>query len=61
MDFSDTQFNGKVRDPRVHEWIKKASLEFWDAYVKGDRGLEQTLKQGGFPKVSGVRVESQTK
>jgi predicted dienelactone hydrolase len=61
MDFADTQFNGKVRDSRVHEWIKRASLQFWDAYVKGDRGLEQTLKQGGFLKVSGVRVETESK
>lgn len=61
MDFADTQFNGKVRDPRVHEWIKRASLQFWDAYVKGDRGLEQTLKLGGFYKVPGVRVETERK
>ncbi len=61
MDFSDTQFNGKVRDPKVHEWVKRASLQFWDAYVKGNRGLEQALRQGGFSKVAGVRIESRSK
>lgn len=61
MDFSDTQFNGKIRDPRVHEWIKKATLLFWDAYVKGDREVQQSLKAGGFPKVSGVKVKTESK
>ncbi len=61
MDFSDTQFSGKIRDPRVHEWIKRASLQFWNAYVQRDRGQEQTLKQGGFLKVPGVQVETRSK
>ncbi len=61
MDFADAQFNGKVRDSSVHQWIEQASLLFWDAYVKGDRGLEQTLKRGGFSRVPGVHVENISK
>jgi len=61
MDFADAQFNGKVRDPRVQEWVKKATLFYWDAYVKSDRELQQTLKAGGFPKVRGVRVKTESK
>lgn len=61
MDFADAQFNGKVRDAHVHQWIKQASLLFWDAYIKGDRGLEQTLKRGGFSRVTGVQIESHSK
>ena len=61
MDFYDTQLNGRVRDPRVHKWIKQASLMFWDAYVKGNRGLQEKLKQEGFPKMPGVKVQVETK
>ena len=61
MDFADAQFNGNIRDPRVQEWIKKATLLYWDAYVKSDRELQQTLKAGGFPKVKGVRVKTESK
>ena len=61
MDFSDTQFNGKIRDPRVHKWIEEASLMYWDAYLKGKRELQETLKQGGFPKVPGVKVKVESK
>jgi len=61
MDFSDTQFNGKIRDPRVHVWVQKASLAYWDAYVKGDRQLQENLKQVGFPQVSGVKVQVEAK
>ena len=61
MDFADAQFNGKVRNPRVQEWVKKATRLFWDAYLKGDRELQQTLKAGGIPKVQGVRVRWESK
>lgn len=61
MDFSDTQFNGKVRDRRVQDWVEKATLLFWDAYVKGDRGVQQVLRAEGFPKVKGVRVKTEAK
>ena len=61
MDFSDRQLNGKIRDPRVHKWIEQASLLFWDAYVKGERGLQENLKRGGFPKVPGVGVKVESK
>ena len=61
MDFSDTQFSGKVRDPRVHDWIQKATLLFWDAYVKGDRADQQLLKSTGFPSVRGVKIKAESK
>lgn len=61
MDFSDTQFNGKIRNPRVHQWIEQASLMYWDAYLKKDRELQQILKQGGFAKVKGVDVKVESK
>ena len=61
MDFSDTQFSGKVRDPRVHDWLQKATLLFWDAYVKGDRADQQTLKSAGFPSVKGVKIKAESK
>ena len=61
MDFSDAPFNGKVRSPGVHEWIRRSYLLFWDAYVKGDRELQRVLKQGDFPRVKGVRVKTQFK
>lgn len=61
MDFADAQLDGKIRDPRVHDWIQQASLLFWDAYVKGKRELQSSLKRDGFPQVKSVKVQWKAK
>ncbi len=61
MDFSDTQFDGKVRNPKVHEWLQKATTLFWDAYLKGDRALQKKIKEKNLPAVSGVQIQMFTK
>ncbi len=57
MDFSDTQFNGKLRNPKTHDWLQKTTTLFWDAYVKGDRILQKQLKEKKLPKVSSVQIQ----
>jgi predicted dienelactone hydrolase len=61
MDFSDSQLNGKVRDPRVQDWIQKATLLYWEAYLRGERELQPDLKEGRFPIVKGIKVKAESK
>jgi predicted dienelactone hydrolase len=50
MIFSGRSFQGGPRpnDPRLHAWIQKASLAFWDAYLKGNADAKTYLTGGKF-------------
>jgi predicted dienelactone hydrolase len=50
MIFSGRDFRGSPRpnDPRFHAWIQKASLAFWDAYLRGNGDAKTYLTGGKF-------------
>jgi predicted dienelactone hydrolase len=50
MIFSGRDFRGSPRpnDPRFHAWIQKASLAFWDAYLRGNAEAKSYLTGGKF-------------
>jgi len=50
MIFSGRDFRGGPRpnDPRFHAWIQKASLAFWDAYLRGNADAKTYLTDGKF-------------
>jgi predicted dienelactone hydrolase len=50
MIFSGRDFRGSPRpnDPRFHAWIQKASLAFWDAYLRGNADAKTYLTGGKF-------------
>lgn len=50
MIFSGRDFRGGPRpnDPRFHAWIQKASLAFWDAYLRGKADAKTYLTGGKF-------------
>jgi hypothetical protein len=49
MIFSGRDLKGEQRtqDPRFHAWIQKASLAFWDAYLRGDAAAKAWLQGAG--------------
>ena len=50
MIYSGRGFLGETRtdDPRFHAWIQKASLAFWDAYLKANADAKAYLTGGKF-------------
>lgn len=50
MIFSGRDFQGRPRpnDPRFHAWIQKASLAFWDAYLRSNADAKAYLTGGKF-------------
>ncbi|MFM9862581.1 MAG: alpha/beta hydrolase family protein [Micropepsaceae bacterium] len=50
MIFSGRSFQGGPRpqDPRFHAWIQKASLAFWDTYLRGNAEAKTYLTGGKF-------------
>jgi predicted dienelactone hydrolase len=50
MIFSGRSFQGGPRpsDPRFHAWIQKASLAFWDTYLRGNADAKAYLTGGKF-------------
>ncbi|HET9870243.1 MAG TPA: acetylhydrolase [bacterium] len=61
MNFAGVGLNGKVRDGAKNEYIQKATLTFWDAYLKGDLTAQRDVQSGYFPKVDGVEAAVQEK
>jgi predicted dienelactone hydrolase len=51
MIFSGRSFFGAPRpaDARFHTWIQKASLAYWDAYLRDDKTAKAYLTGGKFP------------
>ncbi len=50
MIFSGRGLKGELRtqDPRFHAWIQKASLAFWDAYLRDNAEAKTYLSGGKF-------------
>ena len=50
MIFSGRSFFGAPRpaDARYHQWIQRASLAYWDAYLKGNADAKAYLTSGKF-------------
>ncbi|NOT41837.1 MAG: hypothetical protein HOP13_15250 [Alphaproteobacteria bacterium] len=65
MIFSGRSLQGELRtrDPGFHAWIKKASLAFWDAYLRGNADAKAYLTGGKFAAELGGegKFESQTR
>ena len=65
MIFSGRGLKGELRpqDPGFHAWIQKASLAFWDAYLRGDTNAKTYLTGGKFAAELGSEgtFESQTR
>jgi predicted dienelactone hydrolase len=61
MDFNDRQFDGSRGNTRYHSYIEKATLAFWDAYLKDNQTIQQQLSTGNFPPSKGVKAAVQFK
>ena len=61
MDFNDRQFDGSRGNTRFHPYIEKATLAFWDAYLKGSQPVQQELSLDAFPASKGVKATVQSK
>jgi predicted dienelactone hydrolase len=61
MNFAGVGIDGKVKNPLINEYIQRATLTFWDAYLKQDPTALQDVRNGYFPKVDGVTAAIQVK
>ncbi len=61
MSFAGVGLDGKIKNPLMNQYIQKATLTFWDAYLKADPTALQDVQNGYFPKIPGVSASIQTK